>query len=126
MRLWEAYFAKKHEVFLDLVSGECDLEDDPLTRSAIPDLQRAIIKEFIKEIFGAYTSLSLEYLSQELRIDKNYLVSILSEMINSGIISGYIDELEWILDNDDSTQDRIDHQDALSIQRILLSFEKVV
>ena len=105
--LWNANFEKNHLEYLSVLESQSSLD---LLKSLdlITELKKAILYGFLKKIIVCYKTLSLEYLSKELRVSNDTIVQILIEMIVDHQITGLVDEIEGVYINTDFSRDQTD------------------
>lgn len=120
--LWNSNFEKNHLEFLSVLETECNSD---LLRSfdLINELRKAILYGFLQKIISTYRTLSLDYLSKELRVPRATIVQILVEMIMDRKIQGLIDETLGVFVNEAGNEQS--QQKAKSAQ-LLYSMAKVV
>jgi hypothetical protein len=120
--LWNANFEKNHLEFLAVLDSECNSE---LLRhfDLINELRKAILYGFLQKIISTYKTLSLDYLSRELRVPKATIVQILVEMIMDRKIIGLIDETLGVFINEAGNEQT--QQNKRTVQ-LLNSMVKVV
>lgn len=123
--LWQAYFKKNHEEFLYLLLNKTGLESDAYGKRFVPELKKAILQEFIKKIVKAYRSLSLDYLAEELKLPRDSVCHILTEMINNNLINGLLDDVEGIFDNHEFLVDTDQREQIKRLHKILDNVQKV-
>ena len=123
--LWEAYFYHKHEEFLRILEHETKLIEDDFGKVFVPELKRTIIQGFIRMILKSYKNLSLSYLATELHLDQKTLITLMSEMINSGQIYGLIDEIDGVFDNSEYMEGGGERDNISNLHEILRNTEKV-
>lgn len=97
--LWNSYFKLDHKEFLSILDKKLDLKKDPFGLQLIPHLKKAILQQFIVKVVKSYQSLKLEKLARTLSIELELVTYLFTDLINSGKITGYIDEIEGIFDN---------------------------
>ena len=90
--LWNAHFERSHREYLEILEG---LSKNEVLASLelVSELQSAILKGFLGKIVSAYKSLSLEYLSKELKVPRPVVQQTLFELIIDRRIDGQLDEV---------------------------------
>jgi hypothetical protein len=108
--------------FLSILETECNSE---LLKNfdLINELRKAILYGFLQKIIGTYKTLSLDYLSRELRVPRPTIVQILVEMIMDRKIQGLIDETQGVFFNEAGND--LTRQSEKTVQ-LLSSMAKVV
>ena len=104
--------------FLSLLETECSRE---LLNNynLVNELRKAILYGFLQKIISTYRTLSIEYLSTELRVPKAAIVQILVEMIMDNKINGLIDETKGVFLNVDCSEQALNRKKGTDLLNIM-------
>ena len=93
--LWNAHFERSHHEYLSILEG---LSSNDLLKNMdlVTELQRAILTGFLGKVVSAYSSLSLSYLSKELKVSQHAVMQTLLELIIDKKIDGRLDEVAGV------------------------------
>lgn len=94
--LWTTFSDKNHREYLDVLEKDCSSEVYKRL-DLVGDLRKAVLYGYLEKIVPSYKTLSLAYLSRELRIPQDMVLQILVEMIIDGRIHGKVDEVAKML-----------------------------